>query len=488
MAGVALLLCAALFGALALARRESPPNVPPPKPAVLPAAALRVLPNGLKVVVIERHSLPLVTLRLTVKTGAEGDPPHLPGTAQMVAGLLNEGTTHRSAREIAEAIDGVGGSVDAGADWDDSFAGISVLSDRTDLAFNLLSDMVIHPAFAPAEVERIRKQTVSTLELMRTDPAYVADNVFNRVELGGTAYGHPADGTLESVGRITPGDLRDFHAKHYRPSNALLAVVGDVTAAEAFRRADQFFGGWTELSGAASRGLLSLVPERPRRVIVIDKPDAVQTEIRVGNLGIRRASPDYFALTVANQVLGGPAANRLFKALRTEHGLTYSASSELVCHEITGSWEAKTSTRSAETVKSVDLLVEQIKLFRDGPISGPELENARNYLIGHLALEFESAEGIATETLDLMVHGLPLDYWNRFPEKIQALTAEEVLATTRQYLDPDRAVIVLVGNVAAFKKDLKKLGPAQIIPLRDVDLSSPNLVRTGAAGKNSQGR
>lgn len=468
--------------AVTLAARDRPPDVPPPKAVTLPAPVVRVLPNGLRVVAIERHSLPVLTLRLVVKAGAEADPPGLPGAAQLVAGLLDEGTIRRRAQEIAQAIDEVGGTIQTGAEWDDSFAELSVLADHRQLAFDLLSDLVIHPAFAPTEVERARKQTLSSLEIMRADPAYLADAVFRRVELAGTPYGHPAEGTLESVRRLSVQDLRDFHARYYIPSNAILAVVGDIAADDAFRGAEKFFGDWqgSGQSDPPPRRSISNPPvsiDSSRRVVVIDKPDAVQTEIRIGNSGIRRASPDYYALTVANQILGGPATNRLFKALRTQRGLAYGASSDLVCHEAAGSWEAKTSTRTPETIKSVELVLEQMKRFRDHAIADWELDATRSYLNGHMALEFETSEGIAEHLLDLLIHDLPLDYWNRFPERLQDLTTQEVWSAARSRLDPDHAAIVLVGNVAGFRKELKKLGPVRIIPVGGVELASADLER-----------
>jgi len=463
--------------------REYPPPAPPPKRFALPAPALRVLPNGLRVVVLERHTLPVLTLRLVVEAGAEADPPALPGVAQLVSEVLTEGTTTRSARQIAESIDSIGGLVDSGADWDSSFVTLTVLNDQEQLAFDLLADMAAHPAFASSEVERKRKQTLSGLEVVRDDPTYLADTAFRRMIFAGTAYSHPEDGTLETVRRSTPEDLRAFHVRYYRPSNAILAVVGDIATNAAFEQAEKYFGPWAE--APQSEGAPQTLPAAESRwVVAIDKPDAVQTEIRIGNPGTPRASPDYFALSVANQILGGPASNRLFRALRTRQGLTYGASSDLLCYRTLGAWVAKTFTRTPETMKSVHVSLEQMKGLRDHPISNSELDAAQGYLIGHLALEFETSDGIASQVLDLMTHNLPLDYWNRYPDKIQALTADEVWEATKRYLDPDHNVVVLVGNVAGFRKDLKKLGKVQVIPLADVDFGSPDFARAGkGAGK-----
>ena len=456
--------------------RDFPPDALPSKPLVLPTPAVRVLPNGLKVVVIERHSLPLLTLRLVVKSGAEFDPPALPGTAQLVSALLAEGTSKRTARQISGAIDSIGGLTDAGAGWDQSFVSLTVLNDHEDLAFDLLSDMVMHPTFAPAEVERKRQQTLSGLEVVRGDPDYVADAAFRRLAFRGTAYGHSEDGTIQSVRRITAADLRAFHNSYYQPSNAVLAVVGDMEADEAFERAGRYFGSWVNRATPVAPAAPPAGPSQ--RIIAIDKPDAVQTEIRVGNLGVPRNSPDYLALSVADQILGGPSENRLFKALRSHQGLTYGASSELLSYQTAGIWLAKTFTRTPETMKSLHLALEQLKRMHDHPITASELETAQGYLIGHLALDYETSEGAAAQTLQLLVYDLPLDYWNRFPERIGALTADDVWTAARERLAPDNNMIVLVGNLSGFKKDLKKLGPVEFVPLADVDFGSHDLAHS----------
>ncbi|HMD97824.1 MAG TPA: pitrilysin family protein [Terriglobia bacterium] len=452
--------------------------MPAPKPAVLPAPAERTLANGLHVVVIERHSLPIVTLRLVAKAGAEADPPNLAGTAQFVAGLLDEGTTSRTSLQIAEAVDQAGGVIDTGADWNESYIALSVLADHTGMAFDLVADMSMRSAFDPAEVERGRKQLLSSLEVLYRDPSYLADAVFNRAIFAGTPYNHPAEGTPESVRRITRADLLHFYERNCRPGNSILAVVGDLAPADAFARAEESFGSWKNeaASTAASAPPLENNGRRSqpsRRVIVIDKPDAVQTEIRIGNHGIPRDSPDYDALTMANQILGGPATNRLFHSLRSERGLTYGASSDLVCHQTVGSWVAKTSTRTPETLKAINLILEEMKRLRDHVPTDAELGTTRSYLTGHMALEFETSEDIAAQVVQLMVHNLPLDYWNRFPTSIENISRQEVGDRTRQYLDPDDALIVLVGDTAGFEKDLKKLGETRMIPLPKLDLGVP---------------
>ncbi len=466
---------ALLLACSTLAARDYPPVVRPPKPYVLPPPTVRALDNGLKVVTVERHTLPIITAYLVVTVGAEADPPGLPGTAQFVASLLAQGTQERSALQIAAAIDDVGGTIDSGADWDKSFVSVSVLTDHTELAFDLLADMVSRPAFTEAEVERTRKRTLSALGVLRGDPSYLADAVCERLLFAGTPYSHPADGTQQALKQITAQNLRSFHSRYYAPSSSILIVVGDTTEEQVLDLGRKHFGAW---KGAAAKPT-EMAPhagvQRGREVVVINKPDAVQTEIRVGNPAVGRESPDYDTLAAANQILGGPATNRLFSALRSEHGLTYGASSELLAYRGLGGWIAKTSTRTPETIKATRMVLDQMKRLRDHPPLGVELDNTRSYLIGHMALDFETPDGIASQTVELMAHDLPLDYWSRFPEKVQSLTGEGLWETARRYLDPEDAVIVLVGNEAAFKKDLKKLGRARVIPVERLDLAAADL-------------
>ncbi len=475
---------AAMLGiGLASARlraQESPPTVPPPEAVSFHMPVVHELPNGLRIVLIERHDVPIVRTYAIVQVGAEADPPGLSGTASMVAGLLPEGTKRKSAYQIAEAIDDAGGSIDTGAGWDESYANVSVLSDHKALAFDLLADLLIHPAFAPGEIERIRKQTLSALDVVDQDPGYVADVVLRRFLFAGTDYAHSEDGTRQSIERITRQDLINFHSRYYRPSRTIIAVVGDITETECLRLATRFLGKWKNGPQPPAEPHPKPQPRRSREVVVINKPDAVQTEIRVANLGIPRSSPDYFALVVANQVLGGPAANRLFDVLRTQHGLVYGASSDLDCYSSLGAWVAKTSTRSSDTIKATQMVLSQIARLRDRPVNQWELRNARDYLVGHEALQFDSANKLANQALEMMLYHLPPDYWTQFPKEIRSLTAADVLAVTRKYLNPDNDVIVLVGNVAAFKNGLKKLGAVRVIPIAEVSHAFPEPQKTNA--------
>ena len=477
---VVLLIVIAFSIGLRLRAQDTPPPVPPPAPVVLPVPVVRVLPNGLTVGVLERHTVPLITMQVAIETGAEADPRDLQGTASVVADLLSEGTRTRSALDIAQTVDQAGGNLETEATWDESVERLTVLSKYAPLAFDLLSDMTRNPAFAPGEFARIRRQLLSALDVGRTDPTYLADNVLRVMLYAGTPYGHPLDGTTESVERIKPETLKAFHAAYYRPSNAIVLVVGDISADDAFNLATRYFGDW---KAAPPPPIAEATPPPPERsIIVIEDPDAVQTEIRVGSLAVPRSSPEFDALTIADQVLGGPAANRLFNALRTERGLTYGASSKLESYRALGGWIASTSTRTSETAESVRVMLEQIRGMQNGSVKPYELATSQSFLIGHQALEFESYDDLAEKFLELMIYGLPLDEWNSFSRRVRTIPAKEVSRMAHQYLDPASEQIVLVGNSEAFAKDLEKLGPVRIIPLARLDLGSPTLERAANAG------
>jgi zinc protease len=472
-----------ILSAVSVLAREKPPEVALPKPVVLPTPQVGALPNGLRFVVVERRSLPILTLRLVVKSGAESDPPDLPGTAQLTAEVLSQGTARRSAREIAEAVDAMGADLSTGASWDNSHAELTVLAEHADLAFELVADLIRNPAFLPEEIARKQTQTISALDILRDDPSYMADVVFSVLVFRGTPYGHPRDGTSETVRKIDQKRMREFHNKHYRPGNCILAAVGDISVEEAQIRTARFFGNWD--AGPSPQPAAPGVPgsHGGPSIVVIDKPDAVQTEIRVGHRAVHRASSDYAALTLANQILGGPAANRLFKTLRNRLGLTYGASSDLILQQTAGSWVAKTSTRTRETARSLRAVLDEMERLRTNHPSFDEMRTAKSYLIGHMALEFETSDDIAAQTLELLVHGLPLDYWSTFPEKVNALVAPEVTSVAGRYLDGDERLMVLVGNASQFARDLRKFGSHQVIPLQDLDLTSPDLRRPATGGR-----
>ena len=473
-----------LVSALPASGRENPPPPDPPLSVEFPTATVEVLPNGLELLLVERHSIPLVTVALAVRAGAVDDPEGLGGTAQMVTLLMDQGTESRQAREIAELLDRLGASIQKEADWDDSLVGITVLSDHIEQASELLADLVLNPAFRPEEVALQRQRTISALQIALQDPSYLADVVFNRALFRTGPYGHPLDGTRDTVPRITGEELRRFHRRHYRPSNAILVLVGDFQPGHGRRLAEKYFGSWKRKgnreqeagkSGESTEMTSEQTPPSGRRIIVVDLPDAVQTEIRVGNLAPHRASPDYAALEMSNEILAGTAPDRLFEALRTREGLVYGVAGRLDVRRTAGAWRIETATRTAGTLKTLRIILAEMKRMATRRVSRSEIELARSYLKGNMLLQFESAESVSGKLLELLVHDLPPDYWNTFHAGLDPLGRDELLEATRRWLGPEQSLIVLVGNAKAFREGLDVFGSVEVGSAENLNLESPTL-------------
>lgn len=479
----AAVVCLSLLAAGAAAQpvdwpRESPPPPLPWRQAAFPPYEVRTLDNGLQVVVVMHHEQPAVNLRLIIGAGSAYDPPGRHGVAAFTGALLDQGTTSRSATEIADGIDSIGGLLDVGAGTDLSFVNALVMTDSFEFGLALVAEAARSPAFAPAELERRRQQVLSGFQVSYDDPEYLAGAVLSRLMYGFHPYGLPANGTPDSVPRITREDLLAFHAAHYAPNNALLAIVGDVDAEAAFAATERVFGDWAPRTSAADPPA-GEIPEPARRVIVIDKPGSLQTAIRVGHTALSRASPDYLPFDVAIKILGGEGGNRLGSVLRTERSLTYSASAEVGSGRYGGDFIAKTDTRTEATVEALRLTVGEVGRMRRERVSRRELENARAYLAGNFPLSIETPNAIAAQVLESLVYGLELDDLPDYPNRINAVTVEDIRRVARTYLRPDRLAIVLVGEARAFVDDLRRagFGDVEVLSVAELDLASPDLQR-----------
>jgi zinc protease len=454
-------------------------SAPEPKPLArvdFPTYEKRVLPNGLTVYALEYHEQPVVSLRLMITAGADNDPANLPGVAAFTADLLNKGTKTRTATQIAEAIDQVGGSVEASGDMESTVISASVLTDSVGLAFELMTDVLMNPAFSPAELARAQQQSLSNLTANMEDPDFIADAVFDRVIYGSHPYGHLTSGTLTSIPKIKREDLVQFHSKYYAPNISALAIVGDLSTADAFKLAEQWFGSWTKMDGPRPQN-----PEVPkmegRRIVVIDKPDAVQTEIRVGHTTVPRKDPDYFNVLVASYVLGGTGSGRLSQTLRVERGLTYGAYASIQPRKGPGSFYSTTDTRTEKTAEALNLVLGELQKLRDSEVPPQELQNAKSYLIGSFPLSIEVPNDLASRLTTVFLYDLGEDYLKTYRDKLSDVSAGDVLRVAKDKISTDNAAVVLVGKADDFKKQLEGLGKVEVIPMNKVDLDSPNLTR-----------
>lgn len=454
------------------------PPAQPPRPFRFPHAETRALPNGMRVFVVADHRQPSVAVRLVLMSaGTIRDPQGLAGVASMTAAMLTQGTETRSAQKFAQAIDFVGGHIGASASDDDTDAGLTVVSRDLELGMTLLSDAVLHPAFSQEELDRQKQQELSGLHVEYSDASYLASAVFDRTIFGRSPYGLPADGTPETVAKITRADLVNFHDSNYAPNDALLAFAGDVTPERAFALAEKFFGSWSK------KDLTSEEPAAPPQTqglhfIVIDKPDAVQTQIRVGNLGIRRANRDYIPLLVTNRIFGGGYNSRLNTEVRIKKGLTYGASSSFESERFTGEFVADTYTRTEATAEATKLVVQLISQMSSGDVTGEELKFAQDYLSGVYPIQSETASQVAGRVLAVAEYGLDPDYNDTYQQKILGVNESSVKEMTQRYFNSQNLDVVLVGNSSQFLPAVKAEFPDaqwEEIPFNQLDLLSANL-------------
>jgi len=451
---------------------ENPPRPLPAHDVSFPPYQVQTLPNGLQVVVVLHHEQPAVSMRLLIRAGGSSDPKDKLGLARLAASLLDQGTTTKSAQELADAIDFIGGAMGTGAGTDLSYLNMIVMKDSFDVGLRMLSDMARHPAFAPQEIDRQRQQILSSLQVSVEDPDYVANAVFDRLVYGFHPYGLPQTGTPQTISGITRDDVVAFHRRNFAANNAILAIVGDVTAEEAFAEAKNVFGDWERRDVPATAFIEP--PDPTRRVVVVDKPDAVQTEVRVGHIGVPRKSPDYMALNLAIRILGGEGSNRLHQVLRTERGLTYGAQASFDTLKWSGDIEAETNTRSEATGEVLRLIVDEFWRLQRERVSERELGDAKAYLTGSFPLTIETPNEIALQVLNVVFYDLPLSDLQNVRERVNAVTVDDIQRVARAYLKPDRLSVVLVGDAAAFRSQLEGVGFGQFetVELGNLDLTA----------------
>jgi zinc protease len=476
----------ALLSAVSVAQVANWPSEPPPRPLPardvnFPPYEIRTLPNGLQVVVVLHHEQPVVSIRMLVRAGSSLDPRGKNGVAALAAALLDQGTKTRSSAQIADTIDSIGGGLGAGAGSDVTFASVVVMKDSFGLGLDLLSDIVRNPAFHEDELERQRQQAMSGLKVGYEDPDLVAGLVFDRLVYGFHPYGLPNSGTPDSIQTIKSADLHAFHRQYFAPNNAILAIVGDVTAPEAFSGAERAFGAWSreEIAPVA-------VPDPPpptRRLVIVNKPDAVQTEIRVGHLAIPRKHPDFMAMDLAVKILGGEGSNRLQRVLRSERGLTYGASADIQALKRTGDIAAETDTRSEATIEALRVIVDEFSRLQRERVSERELDDAQAYLAGSFPLTIETPDAIAAQVLNALFYELPLSDLETYRERVNAVTPDDIQRVARQYFKPDRLSVVLVGNAGTFASKLKGVGfdEHEQVELADLDLTAVDFRRSAQA-------
>lgn len=448
---------------------------PGPQPEVdFPEVQRFTLSNGLPVWLVERPGVSLVTLQLLMPAGAVADPSDLPGLASLTAAMLTEGTTNRSATQIAEELDFLAANLNAGTGRETAVVTLTTLARNFEPALDLFADVVINPAFQPADWQRIQQQRLTSLLQSLDQPAAIAGQEFARIVYGEHPYGRPLQGTPESVQTISPEDLRTFHRTHYSPMNANLVVVGDVDDDALRHQLEAELGGW---QGGAAPPFVSppSPPSQATRVYLIDKPGAAQSEIRIGHEGVARDHRDYFPLLVLNALLGGDFSSRINMNLREDKGYTYGASSSFQMGRIAGPFVTGAAVQSAVTKESVVEFMRELQEIRTTrPPSAEEVERTRTALVRREPLRLETNAQIASRLTDLIHFRLPPGYFDDYTDRIAAVTVEDVHRVAREHLDPDEIAIVIVGDRATIEQDLRTLGyPVEVVAIQGTPVATP---------------
>ena len=444
--------------------RSRPPALGPAPALRVPAAQTARLSNGLEIVVLPMHEVPIVNVSLIIGAGSVRDPRDLPGLATFTANMLDEGAGRRSALEIADESAFLSAQLNtaAAAEW----ATVSVHTPKRQLnaVLDLMADVVLRPTFPDSEIIRQRDLRRTAILQLRDQPTAQAPIAFNAILFGAEhPYGWPSGGTEASTGLLDRARVEQFYRTYYRPNNARMILVGDITLGEARQLITARFGSWQRGTVAAAPSPTA-PPAGSRTFYLVDKPGAAQSVIRIGHLGVPRSNPDFYALRVMNTILGGSFTSRLNQNLRETRGYTYGASSSFTMRRLAGPFQAAASVVTAKTDSSLIEFFKELRRIRDSLVPDEELNKAKSYIALGMPGDFETTQGTAGQFLDLLSNDLPLDTYSRYIARINAVTAADVQRVARQYIDPEHFAIVVVGDRSQIEAGIRALneGPVSI--------------------------
>jgi zinc protease len=443
-----------------------PPTVTPSTKVDLGAVQRFTLPNGLQVIAVPRKQVPLIDLTIAVRAGSSSDPLDKAGLAQFVGGMLRKGTVKRTADQISEAIDSVGGNLGAGAEDDGTLISCSARAKDFVLCLDLASDITLHPTFPDAEMGEIRDQLNASVEQVRDNPAALAGEHASNLFFGDQdPRGIPL--SKKSLAAIDRGTIEQFYKTYYAPNNAVMAVSGDFDPKTLKAQLTKWFGEWKK-SDVPKQPERTLPAAGPMKVRLVDKPDATQSQIVVVGPGVKHADPDLFATRLMNYSLGGGSfSSRLMKVVRSEGGKTYGARSAFEARRDPGTFSATTFTRNDQTGNTIKLVLGEVDRMKSTGPTDAELAAAKGNLIGGYGLHFETASDVARQLLVADLDGLPADYAVTYPKKLQAVTVADALKAAQEHLKPQ--VLVVVGNAKEVKPLLvaAKLAPTEVLGYMD---------------------
>ncbi len=465
--------------ALSVNAQEQPPMPSAPRTVKIPAIQSKELPNGLKIAVVERKNVPLVTVSLLLNN-AGANFEEKDGLANTTASLLTKGTKTRSATQIAEQIEFLGGNISAGANWNSTVVNINITSDKLDEAMAIMSDVVLNPTFAPKEVELFKTQTNDELNVALKQPGSLASFVASRYTFGE----HNAVGTPESLNSITSADIAKFYQESYKPDEAVLVFAGDISSEKADALAQKYYGKWNnkskktdKTSGSAPTKENSII----KRILVIDLPNSGQAAVsyakKLGNIG--RKQEDYFPATVLNAVLGGGYSARLNEEIRIKRGLSYGAGSSFSWRTGESNFATRTQTKNVSAAEVAELVAAEIGKLGSGIAEEAELTPRKLTLNGTFGSSLETTNGLAAKLVELYTFGLSADELNSYMTNVRNISAEQVKNFASANLNGGD--IIIVGDAKVFMDDLKKRFPNQkieVIAASDLDLNRADLRKT----------
>jgi zinc protease len=428
----------------------------------LPRPTVAKLANGLTLVLQEDHKLPTIAFTMWIRPGQLADPADLPGLASSTADMLTEGTERRTSAQIAEEVAKLGATLDASSRFGVSYTSVNAsgLINSTPQILDLMSDVVLHPAFPASELEKYKQREEAGLEARLANPNFLGQQAFRRVLYGDTPMAITS-ATKESLEKLTAEDLKRFHDKHFVPGNTILGVTGDFKSVEMQAMLEKYFGAWKG-AGEAPVSYSAATPQATK-ITLVDRPASVQTYIVGGNRGIRRVDPEYYGLVVMNQVEGGGAQARLFLDLREEHSLTYGSYSRFNADIYPGDWFAFAPVRTTVTGDAMERFVYEFKRINNEPVPQSELDDAHRAIIANFALSLEQPAQLLNDWLTVQHFGLPMDYWDKYPDRIAAIDAAGVQAAAKKFVDLQHMQWVAVGDRKQIQDALAKYGPVTVI-------------------------
>jgi zinc protease len=454
------------IGALSAgAQTEKPPAPGPLRPYVFPNIEQFQLANGIKVILVEKHTLPVVEGRLILDAGSMREPAEKNGVASLTGRLLSEGTTDMSGAEIARQMDALGAQFSTGAGFSTSFADVVALKNVFSQAMQLAAKTIVSPSFPATEFVRVKNQALAAYQQSHARASGLASDAFYRAAFDTTApFSRPSSGTLTSIGGLTRDDVVNWHRTMYAPSAATLLLVGDITPAEARSVAQQAFGSWNATRAAMSAVANPIRQSSGTRVILVDRPGSVQSSIMIGQPGFRATDPDYITMQALNHVLGGAVSSRLNTNLREKHGYTYGIFSGLDMRPGAGAFRMQSEVRTNATDSALVEAISEYRRVVSEPVPGPELQGLVNNLVSGFPNAVQSVQGLSARLQELIILGLPMDFYTTYRERLAAVTPDDVGRVAKSKLTPDNLVVVVAGDLSKIEAPIRarNLGTVEV--------------------------